>query len=272
MAKEMLPILDKPVVQYVVEEAVSAGITEIFLVVGEHYPMVRRHFDRHPSLEDKLQKAGHQELIDKLTAISSLAKFTYVKDEGPYGNAMPVLNAARHISDEPFLLFWADDFFISEVPRAQQLVEKYQQYGQPVISLVPMGPKEITKYGVPSIAEKLDDRTFRLNGLIEKPDPKKAPSSFASVGGYLLTPEIIPLIAKLAEYRVKHGGEVYLAEAMNQLAQQDTLLGTVIEGRWHDTGTREGYFKAVVDVGLTDPALRKVAKSLIDSKDHNKFK
>jgi len=265
--KEMLPIINKPVAQYVVEEAIAAGVTEIIFVVGEYEKIVRDYFERNLLLEEKLLKSGRQDMANKLTSVSNLAKFTYVKDAGPYGNALPILNAAEHLGDDPFLLFWADDIFVSEVPRAQQLVDKYNQYGLPVISLIPVDLDQTHKYGVPSIAKAMDSTTFLLDGLVEKPGRDRAPSSYASVGGYLLTPDIIPIIEDLVEYHSVSGGEIYLAEAINKLSKQTDVLGTIIDGRWHDTGNKEGYFKAVVDIGMRDPELIDIVRNTLRQHD-----
>jgi UTP--glucose-1-phosphate uridylyltransferase len=249
MPKEMLPIIDRPVIQLIVEEAVAAGVTDIIMVTGSTKRAIEDHFDRSDELEAELREKGKNDKADQIKAIAELANFIYVRQKGtPKGNARPILNAQHLIDDdEPFFVFFADDFFRSSVPRAVQLKQAYQQTGKSVISLIEVEKKDADKYGMAAIGEKLGERTFRLSQLVEKPGEENAPSSFASVGGYLLTPDILPLIAK--EIPDKNG-EITLADSINELAQTDAVYGQFIDGTWHDTGDQLKYLKAVVDVAL----------------------
>ncbi len=249
MPKEMLPIIDRPVIQLIVEEAVAAGVTEIIIVTGSTKRAIEDHFDRSDELEAELREKGKVDKADEIKAIAELANFVYVRQKGvPKGNARPVLNAQHLIADdEPFFVFFADDFFRSAVPRAVQLKEAYEKTGKSVISLIEIDKKDADKYGMVAIGDKLGERTFRLNQLVEKPGEADTPSNFASVGGYLLTPDILPIIAK---ERVDKNGEITLAESINELAQTDEVYGQFIDGIWHDTGDQLKYLKAVVDVAL----------------------
>lgn len=249
MPKEMLPIIDRPVIQLIVEEAVAAGVTEIIIVTGSTKRAIEDHFDRSDELEAELREKGKDDKADQIKAIAELANFIYIRQKGaPKGNARPILNAQHLIDDdEPFFVFFADDFFRSRVPRAVQLKQAYERTGKSVISLIEVDKKDANKYGMAAIGDDLGGRTFRLNQLIEKPGEANTPSNFASVGGYLLTPDILPLIAK---EKVDKNGEITLAESINELAQQDAVYGQFIEGIWHDTGDQLKYLKAVVDVAL----------------------
>jgi UTP--glucose-1-phosphate uridylyltransferase len=249
MPKEMLPIIDRPVIQLIVEEAVAAGVTEVIIVTGSTKRAIEDHFDRSDELESELRAKGKNDKADEIEAIANLANFVYVRQKGtPKGNARPILNAAHLIDDdEPFFVFFADDFFRSTVPRAVQLKEAYMKTGKSVISLIEIDKKDADKYGMASIGSDIGNRTFRLNQLVEKPGEKKSPSSFASVGGYLLTPDILPIIARESP---GSGGEITLADSINELAQVDEVYGRFIEGVWHDTGDQLKYIKAVVDVAL----------------------
>jgi len=249
MPKEMLPIIDRPVIQLIVEEAVAAGVTEIIIVTGSTKRAIEDHFDRSDELEVELREKGKEDKADEIKAIAELANFVYVRQKGlPKGNARPVLNAQHLIADdEPFFVFFADDFFRSAVPRAVQLKEAYEKTGKSVISLIEVERKDASKYGMAAIGEKLGERTFRLDQLIEKPGEEATPSNFASVGGYLLTPDILPLIA---QEKADKNGEITLADSINELAQADAVYGQFIEGTWHDTGDQLKYLKAVVDVAL----------------------
>ncbi|MDB5176866.1 MAG: galU [Candidatus Saccharibacteria bacterium] len=249
MPKEMLPIIDRPVIQLIVEEAVAAGVTEIIMVTGSTKRAIEDHFDRSNELEKELREKGKDDKADEIEKIANLANFIYVRQKGtPKGNARPILNVQHLIDDdEPFFVFFADDFFRSEVPRSLQLLEAYEKTGKSVISLIEVDKKDSDKYGMAAIDAKLDDRTFQLSELVEKPGEANTPSNFASVGGYLLTPEIIPIIAK---EKVDKNGEITLAESINELAQIDKVYGRFIDGIWHDTGDQLKYIKAVVDVAL----------------------
>lgn len=249
MPKEMLPIIDRPVIQLIVEEAVAAGVTEIIIVTGSTKRAIEDHFDRSDELEAELREKGKDDKADQIKAIAELANFIYIRQKGtPKGNARPILNAQHLIDDdEPFFVFFADDFFRSKIPRAIQLKQAYEKTGKSVISLIEVDKKDADKYGMAAIGEELSDRTFKLSQLVEKPGEKNTPSTFASVGGYLLTPDILPLIG---QEKVDKNGEITLSESINELAQIDAVYGQFIEGIWHDTGDQLKYLKAVVDVAL----------------------
>jgi UTP--glucose-1-phosphate uridylyltransferase len=249
MPKEMLPIIDRPVIQLIVEEAVAAGVTDIIIVTGSTKRAVEDHFDRSDELETELRAKGKDKMADELAAIARLANFVYVRQKGsPKGNARPILNAQHLIDhDEAFFVFFADDFFRSKIPRAVQLKQAYEKTGKSVISLIEVDAKDADKYGMAAIGEDLGGRTFKIDQLIEKPGEAATPSNFASVGGYLLTPDILPIIA---QEKVGKGGEITLADSINELAQTDAVYGQFIEGVWHDTGDQLKYLKAVVDVAL----------------------
>lgn len=249
MPKEMLPIIDRPVIQLIVEEAVAAGVTDIIIVTGSTKRSIEDHFDRSDELESELREKGKHDKAAQIKAIAEMANFVYVRQKGsPKGNARPVLNASHLINDdEPFYVFFADDFFRSDVPRAVQLRQAYDRTGKSVISLIEVDKKEARSYGMAAIGEKLGERTFQITQLVEKPGEKDTPSNFASVGGYLLTADILPIIAQAKPGK---GGEITLADSINELAQDDAVYGQFIEGIWHDTGDQIKYLKAVVDVAL----------------------
>ena len=249
MPKEMLPIIDRPVIQLIVEEAVAAGVTDIIIVTGSTKRAIEDHFDRSDELEAELREKGKDDKADQIKAISEMANFIYVRQKGlPKGNARPVLNATHLIDDEPFFVFFADDFFRSEIPRAIQLRDAYERNrGKSVISLIEVDKKDADKYGMAAIGDDLGGKTFKITELVEKPGEANTPSTFASVGGYLLTPDILPIIA---EEKVDKNGEITLVDSINELAQKDAVYGQFIDGVWHDTGDQLKYIKAVVDVAL----------------------
>lgn len=249
MPKEMLPIIDRPVIQLIVEEAVAAGVTDIIIVTGSTKRSIEDHFDRSDEMEAELREKGKYDKADEIKQIAELANFIYIRQKGtPKGNARPILNA-RHLinDDEPFFVFFADDFFRSKVPRAVQLKEAYEKTGKSVISLIEVDKKDADKYGMVALGESVDESTFALAGLVEKPGEANAPSNFATVSGYLLTPGILPI---LAEEKIDKNGELTLSENLNRLLASETVYGRVIDGLWHDAGDPLKYMMAVVDIAL----------------------
>ncbi len=249
MPKEMLPLIDRPVIQVIVEQAVAAGVTDIIIVTGHSKRAIEDHFDRSDELEAELREKGKHDKADEIKKIAELANFVYIRQKGsPKGNARPILNAQHLIDDdEPFFVFFADDFFRSETPWPQQLKEVYTETGKSVISLIEVDIKDADKYGMASLSEQKTDRLFQLSGLVEKPGSKEAPSNFASVGSYLLTPEIWPY---LEQEKVGKGGEISLADSINELATGGEVYGYFIDGVWHDTGDQLKYIQAVMDLAL----------------------
>lgn len=249
MPKEMLPLIDRPVIQVIVEQAVAAGVTEVIIVTGTTKRAIEDHFDRSDQLEAELRENGKDDKADEIKRVAELANFVYVRQKGfPKGNARPILNA-RHLinDDEPFFVFFADDFFRSETPWPLQLKESYNETGKSVISLIEVERKEADKYGMAILEGEKSDKLFKLGGLIEKPGEAHAPSNFASVGSYLLTPDIWQY---LEQEKVGAGGEINLADSINALAKEGEIYGRFIEGVWHDTGDQLKYIKAVVDLAL----------------------
>lgn len=254
MPKEMLPIVDKPVIQIIVEHLVAAGVETIIIVTGYTKRALEDHFDRSEELESELRAKDKHELAEQVEKIGNLANFVYVRQKGtPKGNARPVLNA-RHLidDDEPFFVIFADDFFRSVVPYPLQLLGAYKKTHSSVISLVKVQPEDTKRLGIAVTEGDEDDGTVRLTGFVEKPGPEKAPSLYASVGSYLLTPDIWPLLEK---EQVGVGGELVLGDSIGELAATMPVYGQVIEGIWHDAGDKSRYLQAIVDHALVDPKL-----------------
>lgn len=249
MPKEILPIIDRPVIQLIVEEAVAAGVTDIIMVTGSTKRAIEDHFDRSDELETELREKGKVDKADQIKSIAEMANFIYIRQKGlPKGNARPVLNAKHLIGDdEPFFVFFGDDFFCSEVPRAVQLKEAYEKTGQSVISLIEVERKDSIKYGMAAIGDDIGGGTYRITGVVEKPGPENTPSLYASVGGYLLTPDILPIISKeIPDAK----GEITLADSINELAKEGKVCGQYIEGSFQDTGDPLKYLIAQVNAML----------------------
>lgn len=254
MPKEMLPIVDKPVIQIIVEQLVAAGVTDIIIVTGSAKRAIEDHFDRSDDLEAELRSKGKDKYADMIQNIAEMANFVYVRQKGaPKGNARPLLNAKHLISkDEPFFYLFADDFFRCDVPYPQQLLDAYEKTGGPVISAVKVQPEDAKRLGMIETTDQIDERTFKINGLVEKPGPENTPSLFASVGSFLLTPEILSIVEK---EQLGVGGEIVLADSINEYAKNNDIYCKFIEGVWHDAGDKGRYLQAIADHALIDPEL-----------------
>lgn len=250
--KEILPIIDKPIIQIIVEQIVAAGVTDIIIVTDGTKKAIEDHFDRNDRLEYILRESGKNDKADEIQAISELANFIYIRQKGfPKGNARPVLNA-KHLlgDDEPFFVFWADDFFKADISWPLQLKEAYNKTGKSVMSLIEVDETGADKYAIADIGEEVSERVFRVKSLIEKPGRGNASSNFASVNGFLLTPDILPIIA---QEKTGVNGEIVLADSVAELAAKDEVYGCFIDGTYYDAGSQLTYLEAIVDIALKDP-------------------
>lgn len=253
MPKEMFPVINKPVIQYVVEEAVASGIEDIIIVTGRHKRNIEDHFDNPFELEYHLSESGKDEQLEEIRRISSLANFIYVRQKGAYGNATPVINARRLIGDEPFAVLYGDDFFISRPPRLKQMIDAYNYYKGPILCCIESKKEEDTKRYAFIKGDKVSENIIQVDELIEKPGPGRAPSNIASVSGYVLTPDIFEVLDHLKPGK---GGEYYLPDAIAELGKKRSIFGCVIQnGSYYDTGNPFAYLKANIDIGLKDPEL-----------------
>ena len=266
MPKEMLPIVDKPVIQYVVEEAVESGIRDIVIVTGALKRAIEDHFDvPNADLIKNLEAGGKHALIDKVQRISEMANFIYIRQKGQYGNGTPVLSAEPVIEDEPFAVLWGDEFIFSKPPRLLQMMKVHEKYGGAVISAVRIKKKEdLRRYGIAEV-ERVEGNVFRIKKIVEKPKPEDAPSDLATHGAYILPPEIFEILKK---QQPGTGGEIYLPEAIDELIKTGyPVYGCEIEnGKYYDTGNKIEYMKTVVEFGLQHPDIngefREFLKSL----------
>jgi UTP--glucose-1-phosphate uridylyltransferase len=268
--KEMLPVGDKPVIEHTVRELVASGITDITIVVSGGKSLIQDHFRPNPALVEQLRasgKADHADAVEEIGELSRRGHITYLDQHGPYGSGTPVLNAAHNFYDEPMLVLWPDDVFVAEVPRVRQLIHAYEATTCPVLALMPMDPAHSQRYGVPVVEEVLDRGLLRITGLVEKPKPDDAPSHYAAIGGYVVTPGIIDELRNLTKRWYEHRkGEIYLTDAINAYAATRAVYGQVIEGRWYDTGNPADYLVAQFASALAHPEygplLRQLARDL----------
>ncbi|AZS87331.1 UTP--glucose-1-phosphate uridylyltransferase [Streptomyces griseoviridis] len=269
--KEMLPVGDKPVIEHTVRELVDSGITDITIVVSGGKNLIQDHFRPNPTLVAQLRADGKAAYADAVEEVAELARrghITYLDQHGPYGNGTPVLNAARNVGDEPVLVLWPDDVFVAEVPRAQQLIRAYEQTACPVLALLPMDPVDSQRYGVPIVKEDLGDGLLRITGLVEKPQPSDAPSAYAAIGGYVVTPGIIDeLREQTRRWYERQDGEIYLTDALNAYAATRAVYGQVIQGRWYDTGNPADYLVAQMASALAHPEYGPILRGLVRDLD-----
>ena len=247
MPKEMLPVVDKPIIQYVVEEAVASGITDIILVTGASKRAVEDHFDYNYELQAWLRKQGKNETREEIKKIADMANFIYIRQKGPYGNGTPVLCAKDVIGNEPFAVLWGDEFFYNpKKPRLKQLIKVYEKYSDPVLTAYKTDKEGTKKYGILD-AVKIEKNIYQVNKIVEKPGPEKAPSNLASLGGYILTPDIFKA---LEETKLGKGGELWLVDAIFKLSKKRALYACEVEAEYYDAGSKIGWLKANIDFAL----------------------
>jgi UTP--glucose-1-phosphate uridylyltransferase len=261
MPKEMLPIVDKPVIQYVVEEIVASGITDIVMITGWHKRSVEDHFDYPFELEKRLEEAGKEKELAEVRRIADMANFIYVRQKGPYGNATPVLCAKSVIGNEPFAVLWGDEFIYAKPPRLKQMIDVYEEYGSAVISGVRIpDKKDLSRYGIADV-KRVKDNVFEIKNIVEKPDPDKAPSNLAAHGAYILPPEIFPIIENLKAGR---GGELWLPDAIDQLLKIEKVYACEIKNaKYYDTGNKFEYLKTVIEFALEHPEINGELKAYL---------
>lgn len=261
--KEMLPIVDKPIVQYVVEEAVASGITDIILVTGAGKRAIEDHFDHNSELYNWLAKQGKFKLKEEIKQIAQMANFIYIRQKGSYGNGTPVLSARAVIGNEPFAVLWGDEFIYSKPPRLKQCLKVFEKYGDPVISGVRVNKKDTARYGIAETVP-VENNIYQIKSLVEKPEPKDAPSNLATHGCYVLTPDIFD---ELAALRPGKGGEIWLTDALLSLMKKRPVYACEIKnGTYYDTGSKIGWLKANIDFALARPELKNELKKYLKEK------
>ncbi len=260
MPKEMLPIIDKPIIQYIVEEAVASGITDIILVTSHAKRPVEDHFDDNKELEGWLVKQRKKDLLEQIRKIGKLANFVYVRQKGPYGSATPVLNAAHLIGDEPFAVMYGDDVYAGKTPRLKQMIDVFEKYRDPVMGVIKVSDEETKRYGIVDPQAQVEKRVYQLKGLVEKPGPEKAPSRLAAAAGYILTPDIFQEIRKL---KAGHGGEYVLVDAIQRLMKKRPTYACEVEGTYYDTGSKLGWLRANIEMALARPEMAGEVKAML---------
>jgi UTP--glucose-1-phosphate uridylyltransferase len=248
--KEMLPLVDKPVIQYAVEEAVAAGIEQVIIVTSSQKRAIEDHFDHSFELENLLETRGDIEMLRRVRQIGDMAQVSYVRQKEQLGLGHAVLMAKELVGHEPFAVILSDDVVQSERSCIGQLIEAYQHTGGSTVAVMPVAPEETSRYGVVDIDDSWSDpdpRLKRIHGVVEKPDPREAPSNLAIIGRYVLTPKVFE---KLEQTQAGAGGEIQLTDAIEALMEEQEVFSYAFEGTRHDAGTTMGWLKASVQLAL----------------------
>ncbi|HOZ53073.1 MAG TPA: UTP--glucose-1-phosphate uridylyltransferase GalU [bacterium] len=258
--KEMLPVVDKPVIQYLVEDAVAAGIEEIIFVTGRGKRAIEDHFDFSFELEHTLVEKNKTDLLAKIKQIDSLAKFSYVRQAIPLGDGHAINCASHLVFDEPVLIMFGDTLYDAPVSPVKQIIDLYNRYQDPVIGLSEVDKNEVNKFGVIDGLD-LGNGDYEIKKFVEKPDIDKAPSNLAAVGLYIITPEIF---STLKDMKGGKSGEIRLADAFDLMLENNRpLYGKKIEGEWLDTGNKLNFIKATLKFGIKDGEIRDDLKKFI---------
>jgi len=262
LPKEMFPLVDKPILQYTVEEAVASGIELIILVTGRGKRAIADHFDESPELEELLRSKGEDELLRQVRHISDMAPCCYVRQERALGLGHAVLCAKRVVGEEPFAVLLPDDVIYSSVPALRQLMDVYERYQAPVFAVQRVSSEEVPRYGVVR-AEKVGERVHRILDLVEKPPAEEAPSNLAVVGRYVLPYDIFDELENTQPGAV---GEIQVTDGLRALCRRRPMYGYEFEGKRYDTGVKLGYLQAVVEFALSredlGPEFRQYLRSL----------
>lgn len=257
--KAMLPLVDKPIVQYLVEEAVKAGIEQIIFVTGKGKRAIEDHFDSHFELEYLLEQKGKEEVLSQVRGISDMAEFFFVRQKYARGNGDAILATRSFVGNEPCAVLFEDDIVSSDVPAISQLIDIYNKYQDPVIALTRVPHSEVSKYGIIEGAQ-INDRLFEINKFVEKPKPVDTKSNLAVIGKYIITPAVF---YKLEQMKDSVTGELGLDNAFIEILKTNPLYGYEIEGQRYDCGDKLGYIQAVIDFSLKHPEIGDKVKAHI---------
>lgn len=252
--KEMLTLVDKPVIQYIVEEAVASGITDIILVTGQNKRAIEDHFDRNFELEYRLRQKGKKEILKEIDRITNLANFYYVRQKTPLGDGHAVLQARDLIApDEPVAVLFGDDIVVGKTPATKQLIRVYEKYQDVVLAVDRVAKSEVGSYGIVDVAST-NGKTHEIRGFVEKPNPARAPSNLAWIGKCIITNEIFQILSKMKRGK---SGEIRLADAFGILLKKRTLYACELEGTRFDCGSKLGFLQATVAFGLAHKDLKR---------------
>jgi UTP--glucose-1-phosphate uridylyltransferase len=249
--KEMLPVVDKPAIQYVVEEAVASGMTDIIIITGRGKRAIEDHFDKSYELEHKLRESGNSEALAEVQRIASMADIFYIRQKEQLGLGHAILCAKKHVGNEPFAVMLGDDIVVSDRPCIGQLVDVFEDVGASVVGVEQVPKSKVHRYGVIK-GKRVKDDIYKVEDLVEKPSPEEAPSDMAIIGRYVLKPEIFGFLEKIGPGK---GGEYQLTDAMRLLCRKSGLFGLKFKGRRFDIGSKADWVRATVALSMERPDL-----------------
>ncbi|MFR5266929.1 UTP--glucose-1-phosphate uridylyltransferase GalU [Clostridium sp.] len=250
--KEMLPIVDKPTIQYIIEEAIASGIEEILIITGRNKKCIEDHFDRSIELELELEKSGKNELLEIVRDISDMVDIHYIRQKEPRGLGHAINCAKAFVGDEPFAVLLGDDVVYSEKPCLKQLMDCYDEYKTSVLGVQAVPEKDVNKYGIVD-GIHIEDRVYKVKDLVEKPKLEEAPTNIAILGRYIITPAIFEILDKTAPGK---GGEIQLTDALKTLIDQEAMYAYIFDGRRYDVGSKQGFLEATIEYALRKPEIR----------------
>lgn len=250
--KEMLPIVDKPTLQYIIEEAIESGIEEILIITGRNKRSIEDHFDKSVELELELKRKDKLDLLEMVQDISNMVNIHYIRQKEPKGLGDAIYCARHFIGDEPFAVLLGDDIVDSKVPCLKQLIDCYDEYKTSVIGVQEVEKEEVDKYGILKV-KHIEDRVYKVKDMIEKPSIDMAPSNIAILGRYIITPSIFKI---LENQQTGIGGEIQLTDALRTLGQQEAICAYDFEGKRYDVGDKLGFLQATIDFALKREELR----------------
>lgn len=250
--KEMLPIVDKPTLQYIIEEAVESGIEEILIITGRNKKSIEDHFDKSVELEFELEAKGKYDLLEEVRKISDMVNIHYIRQKEPKGLGHAIHCAKSFIGNEPFAVMLGDDIVANSKPCLRQMIEMYEQYKTTILGVQEIAKEDVCKYGIVD-GKHIEGRVYKVKGLVEKPTVEDAPSNIAILGRYIINPAIFEILEHTEPGK---GGEIQLTDALKVLAQREAMYAYIFEGRRFDVGDKQGFLQATVEFALNREDLR----------------
>lgn len=263
--KEMLSIVDKPTIQYIIEEAVASGIHDIIIVTGRNKRSIEDHFDRSIELELELEKSGKLEMLETVRQISEMANIHYIRQKEPRGLGHAILTAKHFIGNEPFAVLLGDDVVVSQKPCLGQMIDIYNEYKTSVLGVQKVAHEVVNKYGIAD-CKPIDDRIYKVKDLVEKPKIEDAPSDIAILGRYIITPAVFDYLETQDEGT---GGEIQLTDALRRLSKEEAMYAYDFKGHRYDVGTKSGFIQANIEFALRNPELKEDMKAYIKALNDN---
>lgn len=265
--KEMLPILDKPTLQYIVEEAYDSGITDILIIMGRGKESIADHFDYSVELEAHLEKQGKEDVLRDMREIADRGNVHFIRQKEAKGLGHAVLCAESFVGDEPFVVLLGDDVITADVPATKQLIDKYNEYQNTVVALIDVDDRDVSKYGIIS-GERVEDNLYKISDMIEKPRLEEAPSRQAVIGRYVISPKIFEVLKQTPPGK---GNEIQLTDALLGLTKHEDVYAYKFDGDRYDIGHKFGFVYANIEFGLKDPEIKNELKNYLKELDLDNF-